>query len=277
MQPLNARFIPYASRSGAENMAIDDFLVSQHVQTGLPAFRVYGWNPPAISLGRYQLIDCLDLEACRADGVDVVRRITGGGALYHGCELTYSFACGIDDLKGKSKDVPDFYRQMNRFLILFYRWMGFEASFSCDVCGNDNAVGRADFCLSGNERYDILIGGKKIGGNAQRRLGKTVLQHGAIPLLIDRVRVARYFKGGMKGGNFTTLAELTGREPDIGAKALLLAESFAEVTGLRLIQEVIGPEETAEIESIMNKRYLDLRWTRDGRMEDDEGEKTAMA
>lgn len=277
MQTLNARFIPYASRSGAENMAIDEFLVSWHVRTGMPAFRVYGWTPHAISLGRYQLIECLDLEACRADGVDVVRRITGGGAIYHGMELTYSLVLGDDDLDGKPRDVPGSFNTINRFLIIFYRWMGFEAYFSCDVCGNVNAVGRADFCLSGNERYDLLIGGKKIGGNAQRRLGKTVLQHGSIPLLIDRDRVARYFKGGMKGGNFATLTELTGRNPDIGSKALLLAESFAEVTGLRLIQEEIGPEETDEIESIMKKRYLDLRWTRDGRMEDDEGEKTAMA
>ncbi len=277
MQPLKARFIPYASRGGAENMAIDEYLVSWYGRTGAPAFRVYGWSPPAISLGRYQLIDCLDLDACHADGVDVVRRITGGGAIYHGSELTYSFACGIDDLNGKPKDVPDFYHKMNRFLILFYRWLGYEASFSCDRGGNNHAVGRADFCFSGNERYDILIGGKKIGGNAQRRAGKTVLQHGSIPLLIDRGRVARYFKGGMKENNFTSLAELSGRDLDIAAKARLLAESYAEVAGLRLVQEDIGPEETAEIESIKNNRYLDRRWTREGRMEDDEGEKTAMA
>ncbi|MBP7736771.1 MAG: lipoate--protein ligase family protein [Spirochaetes bacterium] len=277
MQSLNARFIPYASRGGAENMAIDEYLVSLHGRTGMAAFRVYGWSPPAISLGRYQGIDCLDLDACRADSVAVVRRITGGGAIYHGRELTYSLVLGNDDLDGKPRDVPDSFNKMNRFLILFYRWLGFQASYSCDSGGNDRAAARPDFCYSGNERFDILIGGKKIGGNAQRRLGKTVLQHGSIPFVINRDRVARYFKGGMAGGGFTTLTELAGRDLDAGAKARLLAESFAEVTGLRLKQEDIGPGEKAEIESIMNTRYLDRQWTREGRMDDNEGEKTAMA
>jgi lipoate-protein ligase A len=90
---IEALLIPYARLSGYENMAVDEYLIRLHESAGAPLFRVYGWGTPAISLGRYQKPDCLDLEACARDGIEVVRRITGGGAIFHDDEVTYSFVC----------------------------------------------------------------------------------------------------------------------------------------------------------------------------------------
>ncbi len=258
-------------------MAIDECMVSWHQRTGIPVFRVYTWSPPAISLGRYQQTDCLDLEACRADGVDIVRRVTGGGAIYHDRELTYSLACAGDDLDKKPRTVSESFEIINRFLIVFYRWMGFRAVYSKDTAVTTMTGRRAAFCFSGNEKYDIMINGKKIGGNAQRRMGKAVLQHGSVPLYLDRDRVARYFKGGMDGGSFTSLAELAGREPDPVMKIRLLSESFSDSTGMRLYEQDISPDERAEIEFIMKKKYLRSRWNLEGRAEEDEIAAAGMA
>ncbi len=278
MQFVKARLIPYAPRSGPANMALDEYLVSWHKRTGRPAFRVYAWSPPAISLGRYQHIDCIDLDACRADGVDVVRRITGGSAIFHDREITYSLVCTGNDLKRIPRSIPEYYDIINRFLIVFYQWMGFHAVYAKDsVEANDHSGRHAAFCFSSNEKYDIMINGKKIGGNAQRRLGKAVLQHGSIPLSIDRGRVARYFKRAMNGSMFTSLYEIAGREINPEMKIRLLAESFAETTGMRMYQEDLRPEEMAEIESIMNKKYLSPRWNLEGRAEDDEVAAAGMA
>ncbi|HOT44532.1 MAG TPA: lipoate--protein ligase family protein [Spirochaetota bacterium] len=277
MQLVRVRLIPHMPRSGPENMALDEYLVSWHRSTGRPVFRLYAWNPPAISLGRYQNIECIDREACRADGVDMVRRITGGGAIYHDRELTYSLACTADDLDRKPTTIPEYYEIINRFLIVFYQWLGFRAVYAKDSDGRSGTVQHAAFCFSSNEKYDIMINGKKIGGNAQRRIGKTVLQHGSIPLFIDRERINRYFRGEMDGSRFTSLSEIIGREPDTAMKIRLLAESFSETTGMRMYQEDITPEEMIVVHSIMNRKYLDHRWTMEGRTEGDEIAAAGMA
>jgi len=277
MQPLKARLIPYAPRSGPENMAMDEYLISWHMNTGVPVFRVYAWNPPAISLGRYQQIDCVDLEACRADGVDVVRRVTGGGAIYHDRELTYSLACAGDNLDKKSLTIQESFEIVNRFLIVFYRWLGLNAVYAKNTAAARHHERRAAFCFSSNEKYDIMINGKKIGGNAQCRLDKTVLQHGSIPVTIDRERVARYFKSGTDGANFTSLAEIAGIETDTDMNVRLLAESFSKTTGLRMYEEDISPDEKTEIESILKKKYLNRRWNLEGRAEYDEVSTARMA
>ncbi len=277
MQFVKARLIPYAPRSGMENMAVDEYMMSWHLNTGIPVFRVYAWSPPTISLGRYQQIDCIDLGACRADGVDVVRRVTGGSAIYHDRELTYCLACACNNLEKKSLTIQESFEIVNRFLIVFYRWMGLNAVYAKDSASTGHPDRRAAFCFSSNEKYDIMINGKKIGGNAQCRLGKAVLQHGSIPLSIDRDRVGRYFKSGMDGANFTSLNEITGIEADTDIHVRLLAESFSETTGLRMYEEDIRPDEKPEIESIMKKKYLSRQWNLEGRAEDDEVFTSRMA
>ena len=135
-------------------MAADEYLISWHRRTGVPVMRMYAWGPPAISLGRYQPIDSVNLEACRAGGVDVVRRITGGGAIFHDREVTYSLVCAGDDLDDTPWDVPESFEIMNRFLIVFYRWLGFHAVYAKDTSLKNISGSRAAFCFSSNEKYD---------------------------------------------------------------------------------------------------------------------------
>src|SRR4030067_1527656 len=93
MRPVRVRLICPAGRVGPENMAVDENLMHCHLRALRPVLRTYAWDPPAISIGRYQTTDRIYYEACRKDGVPVVRRITGGGAIFHDSEVTYSFVC----------------------------------------------------------------------------------------------------------------------------------------------------------------------------------------
>jgi lipoyl(octanoyl) transferase len=277
MQFVKARCIPFAPRGGFENMAADEYLISWHRRTGVPVMRMYAWSPPAISLGRYQPIDSINLEACCAGGVDVVRRITGGGAIFHDREVTYSLVCAGDDLGDTPRNVPESFEIMNRFLIVFYRWLGFHAVYAKDTSLKNISGRRAAFCFSSNEKYDIMIGNNKIGGNAQRRMRNVVLQHGSIPLSIDRERTAGYFTTGLNGANFTALNELVSFDVEPESMARLLVESFSETTGMKMYSEDFSPDELAEIDALMKRKYLQPQWNLEGREDDGTAASTGMA
>jgi len=171
-------------------MAIDEALLSCFdPENSSPVLRLYGWTPPALSLGRFQDAEAvLSLDRCTADSVRVVRRITGGGVIYHADELTYSIVCAPHHLP-RAATVKESFRILTAFLLRFYQTLGLSAAYAIDSSPDLSGLGeRTPFCFAGRESFDILISGKKIGGNAQRRLKNVIFQHGSIPLH-DRVGV----------------------------------------------------------------------------------------
>ena len=143
------------------NMAIDRaVLVSNSEKKVPPTVRFYQWNPPAISIGYFQsLEEEIDIDKCKKFGVDYVRRITGGGAVFHEKELTYSIVISESHPQIPSNIMNSYGR----------------------ICG---AIIKGLSCLGIVSEYvpinDITIGGKKVSGNAQTRKSKTVLQHGTV-------------------------------------------------------------------------------------------------
>jgi lipoate-protein ligase A len=181
---VNWRLIDTGPLNGPTNMAVDEALLTCFdPEKSTPVLRLYGWNPPALSVGRFQNVsEILDLERCRSDNVPVVRRITGGGVIYHADELTYSIVCAPHHLP-HAATVKDSFRVLTAFLLRFYRSLGLPAEYATDVATNGATLGeRTPFCFAGRESFDILVNSKKIGGNAQRRLQNAIFQHGSIPL-----------------------------------------------------------------------------------------------
>jgi lipoate-protein ligase A len=162
----NWRYIITEDNTAATNMAIDRaVLVANSEGKSPPTVRFYTWNPPAISIGYFQsLIDEVDLEECERSGVDYVRRITGGGAVFHDKELTYSIVISESHPQIPKKIMDSYGR----------------------ICG---AVIKGLYNLGIESKYvpinDIVSGGRKISGNAQTRKLKTVLQHGTVLLDVD--------------------------------------------------------------------------------------------
>ncbi|MCF7916331.1 MAG: lipoate--protein ligase family protein [Candidatus Omnitrophica bacterium] len=168
------------------NMAFDKVLLESYLpEESRPVFRVYQWDKPAISLGRFQDPEkVLNLDNCRKDNILIVKRITGGGAIYHSRdELTYSLVCAAKFFSADS--VKDSYQKITDFILKTYRSLGFFAQYAKDYQKSKKQLGAvSEFCFSGWQDYDILIEGKKIGGNAQKRKRAVIFQHGSIPFTI---------------------------------------------------------------------------------------------
>jgi lipoate-protein ligase A len=160
------RLLGTENYTAATNMAIDRaVLVANSEGKVPPTVRFFTWKPPAISIGYFQsLEEEVDLDICKKLGVDYVRRITGGGAVFHDEELTYSIV------------IPESHSQIPKNIIESYG----------RICG---ALMKGLKHLGIESKYapinDIITGGKKISGNAQTRKAKTVLQHGTILMDLD--------------------------------------------------------------------------------------------
>ena len=168
--------------SGAENMAIDEVLATRIVpEKKAPIFRVYGWHPYTISLGYGQNLDDLNLQKCRQDGIDVVRRPTGGRAVFHAEEITYSVIIPKDS-KFYSPDILTTYNLVSKGLLAGLQLFGVKAEFV-----NRGAEERKSSeyknnipCFSYSAKYEIAYQNKKLVGSAQRRYENSILQHGSI-------------------------------------------------------------------------------------------------
>jgi lipoate---protein ligase len=160
------RYLVTKDNSAAKNMAIDRaVLVANSEGKTLPTVRFYTWSPPAISIGYFQgLSEEIDLEKCKEFGVEYVRRITGGGAVFHEDELTYSIV------------IPESHSQIPKNIIESYGRICGAVMKGLKNQGIDSVYAPIN---------DIVSGGRKISGNAQTRKLKTVLQHGTVLLDVD--------------------------------------------------------------------------------------------
>ena len=234
--------------------------------TSRPVLRLYGWNPPALSLGRFQkAAEVLDLELCRADGVAVVRRVTGGGVIYHADELTYSLVCAPSQIPPASS-IKDSFRVLTGFLLAFYRRLGLDAVYAVDAAPEGTRLGgRTAFCFAGRESFDILANGRKIGGNAQRRLKGIIFQHGSIPLhncsatglSYMRERPPEYADGTISVAECGVIA-------DISSLQNVLIRSCRDYFDVVFENDVLSEREQADSNELLERKYLTENWNLEG-------------
>ena len=162
-------------------MAKDRALVENAQVVGRPTFRVYGWKPRCISIGHHQRLESIDLDRCGEDGVDVVRRPTGGRAVFHAEEVTYSVVIPKDSVCFR-QSVTAVYNLISRGLVCGIQKLGVPAALekrSVDL-GAHYRTPLAASCFSTATRHEVVVGGRKLVGSAQRRLRGGILQHGSI-------------------------------------------------------------------------------------------------
>ncbi len=159
--------------SAEANMQKDRELFENFKGNAPPVFRLYRWEE-SFTYGVSQKMEELEFSY----GKSSAKRITGGGILLHGHDISYSIICSNDFIVGKS--VKEGYEYLCGFLMDFYRSLGLKPSFAKDL--KDITLSKSGFCQVGFEPYDIIIKGKKIGGNAQKRARDKLLQHGSIPI-----------------------------------------------------------------------------------------------
>ncbi len=176
------RFIPYSVHDAAENMAIDEAILDAHLENLVPpTLRIYGWEPRAVSIGYGQKLSSAVQSRIKSRGYDVVRRPTGGRAVLHEFELTYSFvgsAGGADRFGALSESVIGAYKQICQALILAFQELGVELELGESSSNYKNAQD----CFLATTSADLHYQGKKVIGSAQLRRKSAVLQHGSILL-----------------------------------------------------------------------------------------------
>ncbi len=260
------RFIDSGALGGAANMALDEALLACFdPDASSPLFRIYGWEPPALSLGRFQkAAEVLDRERCSREGVAVVRRITGGGVIYHGGELTYSVVCAPHHLP-PAASIKESFRVLTSFLIRFYAGLGLAPRYAVEVCPAGAVLGeRTPFCFAGKESYDIMIEGRKIGGNAQRRLKKAIFQHGSIPVENHIPRGAGFLRDPPDG-----IGEKSGTLRDFGVEFPLdvlrarLADAFRAAFAATFREEGPSAAESSLAASLARK-HASPAWAWEG-------------
>jgi lipoyl(octanoyl) transferase len=251
-------------------MATDEALLrSFDPASSLPVLRLYGWSPPALSLGRFQkAAEVLDLERCRADGVAVVRRVTGGGVIYHADELTYSLVCAPGQIP-PAGSIKDSFRVLTGFLLAFYRALCLDAAYATDVAPVGTHLGkRTAFCFAGRESFDILADGRKIGGNAQRRLKGIIFQHGSIPLQNRAATGLSYMRDqSPEHAEGTTSLADCGVSADRNSLIQELTAAFSDHFGVVLENDTLSERELADMTELIANRYTVDRWNLEGAVE----------
>ena len=225
------QFINSGYHPGGYNMSFDRLLVDRMVD-GEPVstLRVYGWKPFAVSLGYNQSVDDFDRKKSAEDGVDIVRRPTGGRAILHAEELTYSV---VTSANGRS--VSDLYCSISKALVAGLQELGVDAEF---------APTQPDFpllyksqssipCFASSARHEIQHGGRKLVGSAQRRYrtkegDEIVLQHGSILLGDAHKNISRYLSDRAAGVQESIQRDLDARTVELNT-ILKKDVSFDEV------------------------------------------------
>ncbi|MEA2574343.1 MAG: lipoyl(octanoyl) transferase [Chloroflexia bacterium] len=185
---------------GPLNMAIDEALLDSVIAGGVPVVRFYTWGPATLSLGTNQAVGEIDREACAARGFGLVRRLTGGRAVLHQHELTYSVIARENDPR-VSGGVVESYRKISAALVEGLQTLGASVSLAAPDRallramsarrvltldeGYDAPEGSSAVCFDAASAYELTAGGKKLVGSAQARRGGALLQHGSILLDID--------------------------------------------------------------------------------------------
>jgi len=233
------RLIRSRSADAISNMALDERMFHRYMEDGIPAFRVYGWRSPSFTYGVSQKPENeVDMKRCALDGVQIVKRMTGGGVLFHHNEITYSLVCSKEDIK-EPPGVFVSYRRICAFLISFYRSLGLDASFALEAEDFKNRAAPHELCSASREKYDIVINSKKIGGNAQKRKARAVFQHGSIPISADWAFMRRYLRSLPEDIHsvVTTLTEELKSLPDKRILEDVLIDAAAKEFNARFIEE----------------------------------------
>lgn len=199
------KFIPYEIKNGQENMQIDSDLLNYAIKNKLdyPIFRLYGWKPACISLGRNQSDEFIDKEFLKQEGIDLVRRLTGGRALLHDNEITYSYICPTSYLKN-GENVTKSYIEISQILIDKFKKIGIELNFGTTKKINT----KFDYCMLISTGADLCYEGKKLIGSAQCRKNGYILQHGSILYDYDKKLLEKIFHEEVNTESITSIKSI---------------------------------------------------------------------
>jgi lipoate-protein ligase A len=271
------RIIKSGFAGAARNMAVDEAILAAHAAgEAPPTIRFYGWKPAAVSIGYFQSMEKeVDLDACRRLGLGWVRRPTGGRAVLHDVELTYSVVISLSILPGT---VLETYRTLSAGLLCGLDLLGLAGEMSTadpkDYAKEQEGStegGSTAACFDAPSWYELLVDGRKVAGSAQTRRDDTLLQHGSIMLRFDPALMTRVLRLGseearsrvtaMLATRAAGLSELTGREISFGEAQDAMTLGFSRGLGIEVAEGSLTAGEVRMAAALTRDKYGSAAWT----------------
>jgi len=252
------RFIDTGTCRATYNMALDEAIATE-VKKGnsLPTLRIYGWDRPSVSIGYSQKIHDINRDYCAEKDIPIVRRPTGGRAILHDHEITYSFSVKTD-AGVFSKGLLDSYKKISKAFGLALLKIGLASELKLR---RESHRSRSPFCFQSASYGEITINSRKVIGSAQKRWPGGLLQQGSIPFIIDEDEIAKVFrlKSSEIGEKFTGLKKILS---DLNTESFknAIRVSFEETFSIRLVPSPSSYEEVSLAKELEVKKYLSSQW-----------------
>jgi lipoate-protein ligase A len=265
------RLLKTPPTNGSWNMAVDEALLEAVGQDNSPpTLRLFAWEPPCLSIGYAQSIHVVDEGRLRSNGWDLVRRSTGGGAILHTDELTYS-VMGSTNEPRLSGDIITSYQRLSTAILLALKNLGLPAE-SRPMMKSTQDTPTDPVCFEIPSHYEITVGGKKLVGSAQARKKNAVLQHGTLPLRGDLTRITQalvYPDAGARVkaahrllSRATTVESVMGKTVSWEKVAQAFTNAFSQALNIDLFPEELTQKERVRAEELIGEKFGNEEWTR---------------
>ena len=267
-------FIDSGERSPSYNMALDEALLKWHSEGVIPpVIRFYGWNPPTLSIGYFQRLERdINMEAVKNHGLGFVRRPTGGRAVLHDKEVTYSVIV-TEDYPEMPSTVTEAYRVISEGLLIGFQKLGLDAYFAVPETDEEKAelrAPRSGVCFDSPSYYELVVEGRKVAGSAQTRQKGVILQHGSILLDIDEDKLFDCFN--FKNDRIRERMQRGFRKKAVAINALrdipvsmteaieAFYNGFQEGLGIQLVPYTLSDEQEAYVNQLAQEKYASDEW-----------------
>lgn len=256
---------------GAWNMAVDESIL-EHLggNEAMPTLRLYAWEPPCLSLGHAQPFADVDMSRLRQHGWEVVRRATGGRAILHTDELTYSVIAPTDEPRVEGS-ILESYNRLAQALLLAVKSLEIPVEIKETVSHASSVTYTNPVCFEVPSSYEITVNGKKLIGSAQARKKEGVLQHGSLPLTGDLTRIcqALTFENESARENVSkrlleraiTAEFALGRAVSWEDAAQAFIHAFEAQLGLSLKRGELSESESRRADELVREKYDHVSWT----------------
>ena len=251
-------------------MAVDESIL-EHIGRGesLPTLRQYAWQPPCLSLGHAQPFADVDVQRLNERGWDVVRRPTGGRAILHTDELTYSVIAPTDEPR-VAGSILESYNRLAGALLQAVKSLGLPVEIQEDASASHETPNPV--CFEVPSAYEITVHGKKLIGSAQARRKEGVLQHGSLPLIGNLARItealifvdesARQDAAGRLLARATTVESILGHEVLWNDAAQAFIRAFESTLDLKLEEQPLSENERIRADELIREKYDYPDWTK---------------
>jgi lipoate-protein ligase A len=254
------RFIDSGPCPASYNMAVDEAIATAVREGNSPAtLRIYGWEKQSLSLGSFQKISDVNIAFCAANDIPVVRRPTGGRAIFHGDEITYSF-CSVNE-PFFSKGLLDSYRLLSSALKSAFDRIGLPLAIKTER-ESARTLSRSPLCFDSTSYGELTFKGAKIVGSAQKRWKDGLLQQGSIPFSVDREFLRKMLAVTLPLDLRPGMTGLRNMVDDLNPEKLkeAIRSAFEKTFGTRIIHASLSSEESRLARELEIRKYLSEDW-----------------